>query len=214
MNDKKNKCALLLIDLQNDFCPGGRLAVAKGDAVMNIANQLMPFFEVIVATQDWHPAAHASFASSHPGHVVGDIITLNEHTQILWPDHCVQNSHGAAFHSTLHQEKITQIFRKGMDKKIDSYSAFYDNHHLKSTGLTQWLHEKKISTLFVMGLATDYCVKYSCLDAIVDGFTVYLIQEGCRGVNLQSCDVTNALCDMKTKGVQMMTSRAVQDYLA
>ncbi|OGT26829.1 MAG: nicotinamidase [Gammaproteobacteria bacterium RIFCSPLOWO2_02_FULL_42_14] len=179
--------ALLLIDLQNDFCSGGNLAVPDGDTVIAIANQLMPNFRTIIATQDWHPANHSSF-------------------ETLWPVHCVQHSHGAEFHPQLHTKFFTNIIQKGTDPAIDSYSAFYDNAHQKSTGLTDWLREKKIDTLYVMGLATDYCVKFSCLDAIADGFTVYCIEAGCRGVNVKPNDVDQAIQEMKTRGVILIKS--------
>ena len=198
--------ALLLIDIQNDFCPGGNLAVPEGDQVVAVANQLMPLFPIIIATQDWHPAHHMSFASSHD-QKAGNVLMTDHGEQILWPDHCVQQSYGAQLHAALHQEKITKIFYKGTDINIDSYSAFYDNHHLKSTRLTSWLREKNITTLYVMGLATDYCVKYSCLDAITDGFSVHLILEGCRGVNLQKHDIENALQEMQDKGVSFIHAR-------
>lgn len=198
--------ALLLVDLQNDFCQGGALAVDKGDEVIAVANQLMPYFKMIVATQDWHPKNHQSFASQHPTHKVGDTILFHQQPQILWPDHCVQHSHGAQFHPDLNIKKITHFIQKGTNPKVDSYSAFYDNHHLKSTGLTQWLWDHAIQTLYVMGLATDYCVKYTCLDAMQEQFQVYLIVDGCRGVNLKKHDVDNALSDMKKCCVQFVYS--------
>ena len=199
--------ALLLIDIQNDFCKTGSLAVPHADEIIVIANQLMPFFSTIVATQDWHPAHHMSFASSHPLKKPGDCMMTAQGSQILWPDHCLQHSHGAQLHPALHSEKITRIFYKGTDQTIDSYSAFYDNHHLKSTGLTQWLRQKNIDTLYVMGLATDYCVQYSCLDAVMDQFSVHLIVDGCRGVNLQKNDIENALLAMQNKGVSLTHSQ-------
>jgi nicotinamidase/pyrazinamidase len=128
----------------------------------------------------------------------------------LWPKHCVQNTHGAEFHPNLNIASITKIIQKGMDHNIDSYSAFYDNDYSKSTGLTRWLREKNISILYVMGLATEYCVKFSCLDAIADDFSVYLIEDGCRGVNLQENDIENALTEMQDKGIQLINSRTIQ----
>lgn len=182
--------ALLLIDLQNDFCPGGSLAVHEGDHVVSVANTIMPYFRTIIATQDWHPKGHVSFLS-------------------LWPEHCVQETSGAEFHKDLNLAAITKIIQKGTDQNIDSYSAFYDNAHLKSTGLTQWLHAHSIAILYVMGLATDYCVKFSCLDAIADGFSVYLIQDGCRGVNLKKHDIKNALQEMQDRGVRLINAREI-----
>lgn len=182
--------ALLLIDLQNDFCPGGSLAVPEGDKVIAIANRLMPYFKTIVATQDWHPHNHSSFVS-------------------LWPVHCVQGTHGAQFHSDLKLNRITKIIQKGTDPAIDSYSAFYDNEHAKNTGLTQWLRDNHISILYVMGLATDYCVKFSVLDAITDGLTVYVIVDGCRGINVEKHDIENALKQMQDKGATFISSQQI-----
>lgn len=181
-----SQTALLLIDLQNDFCPGGSLAVPEGDQVIAAANQLMPHFKTVIATQDWHPRHHASFVD-------------------LWPVHCVQNTFGAQFHPDLQLHFITTVIQKGIDQMIDSYSAFYDNAHVKNTGLADYLRKKNISVLYVMGLATDYCVKYSCLDAITEGFTVHLIQDGCRGVNLQKHDIENALRTLEDSGVMLTT---------
>ena len=175
--------ALLLIDLQNDFCAGGSLAVPEGDAVIAVANQCMPYFEKVIATQDWHPENHSSFVST-------------------WPVHCVQKSKGAELHSALDQSRIKKIIQKGIDPAIDSYSAFYDNNHDKSTGITDYLRAQGITTLYVMGLATEYCVKFSCLDAVNDGFTVYLIEEGCRGIHLQN--VEKALKEMQEHGVRLI----------
>lgn len=177
--------ALLLVDLQNDFCMGGSLAIEKADEVIAVANHFMPFFKHIIATQDWHPKNHASFIST-------------------WPMHCVQHSKGAAFHPDLHIQHITKIIQKGTEQHIDSYSAFYDNQHLKSTGLTDYLRAQRITDLYIMGLATEYCVKFSCLDAIADGFTVYLILKGCRGIN--KCDIKNAMTEMQNNNVQFISS--------
>lgn len=186
----QKNAALLLIDLQNDFCKNGALAVPQGDDVIAIANTLMPHFSTVIATQDWHPNNHTSFES-------------------LWPVHCVQESVGAQFHPELNTSSIDFVTQKGMDINIDSYSAFYDNAHLKSTGLTTQLREKKIDILYVMGLATDYCVKFTCLDARKDGFTVCLIEDGCRGVNLQENDVKNALDELQSAGVHFIKSKNI-----
>jgi len=207
MKDKNT--ALLLVDLQNDFCPGGALAVEEGDQVIAIANRLMPYFHTVIATQDWHPSHHKSFASQHSPHRAGDIILLHQKPQILWPDHCVQHSYGAQFHPDLNQKNIHKIIQKGADPNVDSYSAFYDNHHLKNTGLTEWLRKKSILALYVMGLATDYCVQYTCLDAIQDHFRVHLVVDGCRGVNLKPKDTDHALSEMKNKGVQFVHSKDI-----
>lgn len=198
--------ALVLIDIQNDFCPGGALAVPQGDTVVSIANHLMPYFETVIATQDWHPKNHASFASQHPSKSVGDIIQLTGKPQVLWPDHCVQGSTGANFHASLKTNYITKVFQKGMNASIDSYSAFYDNYHLQDTGLTHWLRAQKISDLYILGLATEYCVKYSCLDAIIDNFSVTLIEDGCRGIDLSPGDIETALKELRSKSVKFTNS--------
>ena len=200
------KKALILIDLQNDFCQNGSLAVAEGDDVIPIANQIQPYFELVVATQDWHPKDHVSFASNQPGHEVGEVISLHGVAQVLWPDHCIQRSNGAAFHPKLDTHHIDRIIFKGTDKSIDSYSAFFDNAHLRSTELEDYLHQEKIKDVYIMGLATDYCVKFSCLDAVELGFNVFLIQDGCRGVELHSGDVNIAIDVMKKAGVNVIFS--------
>lgn len=195
------KTALILIDLQNDFCPNGNLAVPEGDAVIGLANQLQPHFDLVIATKDWHPADHASFAANHPDARIGDLIQLQGIDQILWPMHCVQNTSGAEFHPDLDTSRIQKIFYKGTDVSVDSYSAFYDNKHVRSTGLEKYLQEEKVTDIYIMGLATDYCVKYSCLDAANMDFNVYLIEDACRGVELKSGDIAKALQEIQKAGV-------------
>src|SRR5579872_2364389 len=175
------KTALIMVDLQNDFCQGGSLAVPDGDAVIPLANHLQPFFDLVVATKDWHPKNHMSFASNHPGHTIGDVIEVHGFKQVLWPDHCVQHSHGSEFHPALKQDGIQKIFYKGTDPHIDSYSAFYDNEHMRETRLEDYLKNEGVTDIYIMGLATDYCVRYSCLDASRMNFNIYLIQDACRG---------------------------------
>jgi nicotinamidase/pyrazinamidase len=204
----KNK-ALIMIDLQNDFCSGGSLAVTGGDEVIPLANQLQAHFETIIATQDWHPKDHSSFASNHPDYQAGEIITVNEIEQILWPSHCVQDTQGAAFHPELSLKKVQKIFHKGVDKKIDSYSAFFDNAHLRSTGLKEHLQQSGIDTVYLMGLATDYCVKFSALDAVDAGFQVFVIEDACRGVELKAGDSAQALKDMQTAGVKLVKTKDI-----
>src|SRR6266699_22302 len=167
--------ALILVDIQNDFLPGGALAVPAGDAVIPVANKLQSVFPLVVATQDWHPANHGSFAASHPGKKVFEQIELNGLPQTLWPVHCVQNTKGAELAGALNRDRIAKTFQKGTDAGIDSYSGLFDNGHRKSTGLGEWLKQKNVTEVFVCGLATDYCVKFTALDAVQFGFKTFLI---------------------------------------
>jgi nicotinamidase/pyrazinamidase len=203
------KKALLLIDLQIDFCPGGALAVAEGDQVIPIANKLQQHFDLVVATKDWHPANHGSFAANHPWRKPGQVIELNGLEQVLWTIHCVQDSFGAEFHPELDTEKIDRIFYKGTDPEIDSYSGFFDNGHRKATGLGDFLKSKGVTTVYIAGLAQDYCVKYTALDAVDLGFTTFLITDATRPVNLQADDGAKALREMQSKGVQLIHSSEV-----
>ena len=184
---------LVLVDLQYDFMPGGALAVSQGDQTVPIAAKLMPRFDVVVATQDWHPQNHQSFAANNAGAQVGELSELGGLPQVMWPVHCVQGSHGADLHEELERSKITAVFRKGIDPGVDSYSGFFDNGHRKATGLADWLRQKRVDRLYVLGLATDYCVKFTVLDARDLGFDVWLIEDGCRGVNLQAGDSESAI---------------------
>ena len=195
--------ALILVDIQNDFLPTGALPVPKGDEVIAVANRLSPQYELVVATQDWHPADHASFASQHPGKKPGDTVDLNGVEQILWPDHCVQNTPGAAFAPGFDRSRVAAVFHKGIDREIDSYSGFFDNGHRRSTGLGEWLKAKGVDEIYVAGLATDYCVKFSALDAIKAGFKTHIILEGCRGVELAPGDIEKAIHEMKAAGVNI-----------
>jgi nicotinamidase/pyrazinamidase len=200
--------ALLLVDLQNDFTPGtpgGALAVPHGDQVIAVANRLMPEYGLIVATQDWHPAGHKSFASQHDGHRIGEVIQWQGLDQVLWPDHCVQETIGAAFCHDLNTAAIDEVVRKGTDPDIDSYSGFYDNGHRKATGLADLLRNRGVTTVDVMGLALDYCVKFTALDAVREGFATRLILEGCRGVELQPGDGDRAVDAMRDAGVQIVS---------
>lgn len=209
---KKN--ALIMVDLQNDFCPGGSLAVPGGNEVVQMANQLQPYFDLVVATQDWHPQNHKSFATNHPGRRVGDTITIGNVSQVLWPIHCVQNSTGAQFHPRLNTDKVSKIIHKGVDANIDSYSAFFDNAHLRSTGLEAYLKEQGIKNIYIIGLATDYCVKYSVLDAIHLGFNVYVIADACRGVDLKSGDVDEAFEAMRRAGVEIICMKQITEAIS
>jgi len=198
--------ALILVDIQNDFLPGGALPVPEGDAIIPVANKVQPVFPLVVATQDWHPANHGSFAASHPGRKVFDQIHLNGLPQTLWPGHCVQNTRGAELAETLNRQRITKAFPKGTDPGIDSYSGLFDNGHRKSTGLGEWLKEKRITEVFFCGLATDYCVKFTALDAAQMGFRTHFIEDASRGVNLRSGDVRNAVEEMKRTGIVVLQS--------
>jgi nicotinamidase/pyrazinamidase len=203
------KSALLIVDIQNDFLPGGALGVENGDEVIPVANKLMDHFDLVIATKDWHPATHKSFAANHPWRKPGQIIDLNGIDQILWPIHCVQGSFGAEFSGQLQKDKIEKVFYKGTDPEIDSYSAFFDNGHLKATGLGDYLKEKGVEEIYIVGLATDYCVKYSTLDALKLGFEVHVVIDGVRGIEREKGDIERALEKMKEKGAQIVESEAV-----
>lgn len=175
--------ALIVIDVQIDFMPGGTLPVAGGDEVVPAINNIITDFDVVIATQDWHPKTHQSFSSNHPGKKPFDVICLNKIEQTLWPDHCVQGSRGAEFHPKLNNKPIQVIFRKGMNPKVDSYSAFYDNQRLESTGLSGYLQQKKVHSLYFCGLAADVCVYYSIKDALDEGINCTLIESATRALD-------------------------------
>jgi nicotinamidase/pyrazinamidase len=193
--------ALILVDIQNDFCPGGALAVADGDAVVPVANQLAARFELVIATQDFHPPTHQSFAVNHPGKHVYELIDLDGLPQVLWPPHCVQGTAGCEFHPELDTRQVTKVFQKGTDARIDSYSGFFDNGHRKATGLADYLRERGVQRVYVLGLATDYCVKWTALDAVQLGLEVHVVEDGCRGVALAPEDVPRALAELRAAGV-------------
>ena len=176
--------ALIVVDIQNDFCPDGALAVPRGDEVVPLVNRLAEHFRSVVLTQDWHPAGHLSFASSHPGRSPYDTIAMPYGPQVLWPDHCGQGSSGAAFHKSLHIPHAGLVLRKGTDLTIDSYSALYENDRRTPTGLTGYLRERGITGLFIAGLALDFCVRYSAEDAVAEGFSVVVIDDACRGIDV------------------------------
>ena len=201
--------ALLIVDVQNDFCPGGALAVPEGDEVVEVANALSPRFPLVIATQDWHPQGHGSFADSHPGKEPGETITLGGLPQILWPVHCVEYTPGAKFHPALNREPFGHVVRKGTERDIDSYSAFFDNGHRKDTGLTGYLKTHKVTEVYVLGLALDYCVKLTALDAVKQGFDTYLVRDGCRAVNLSKGDDEAAVDEMVAAGVTVTRSERI-----
>jgi len=198
--------ALILVDIQNDFCPGGALAVADGDAVVPVANRLMSTVDLVVATQDWHPADHGSFANNNPGRNVFELGNLAGLPQVLWPDHCVQWTGGALFHPGLDTRRIARVFPKGTDPTIDSYSGFFDNGKRKATGLGEWLKTKGVTEVLICGLATDYCVKATAIDAAHLGFRTTLIEDACRGVGMKPMDVPEALLAMRQAGIHITRS--------
>ncbi|MGC3961049.1 MAG: bifunctional nicotinamidase/pyrazinamidase [Verrucomicrobiota bacterium] len=198
--------ALILVDIQNDFLPGGALAVPNGDQVIPLANQLQAAFPLVIATQDWHPANHSSFAASHLGKNVFEQIELNGLPQTLWPVHCVQHTKGAELATALNHDRIAKVFPKGTDVGIDSYSGLFDNGHRKSTGLGEWLKAQGVTEVFVCGLATDYCVKFTALDAVQMGFKTHFIEDASRGVNLRPDDVNNAIEEMRRAGIAIVPS--------
>lgn len=175
--------ALIIVDVQNDFIPGGSLAVTNGDVIIPVINSIMPLFDVVVATQDWHPADHKSFASQHDGKKPFEQLILDGLDQTLWPDHCIQGSNGADFHTALEQHKIQAIFRKGLIERLDSYSGFYDNAHRNDTGLDGYLKAKGVKDVYVCGLAADYCVYFTAMDALECGYNTYIIADATLPIN-------------------------------
>ncbi|MBV9298178.1 MAG: bifunctional nicotinamidase/pyrazinamidase [Verrucomicrobia bacterium] len=200
---------LLVVDIQNDFLPGGALGVPEGDLVIPVINRLMDRFVLVLATQDWHPANHGSFAANHPNRQPGEVIDLNGIMQILWPVHCVQGSSGAAFSTRLHTERFAKVFQKGIDPEIDSYSSFFDNARRRSTGLIDYLRERNVGELFICGLATDYCVRFSALDSIQSGIRTSVIEDACRGVDLKPGDSAAAITQMRQVGVSIVDSTEI-----
>jgi nicotinamidase/pyrazinamidase len=197
--------ALLIIDVQNDFCPGGALEVPNGDNVVPVINQLSQQFDVVLQTQDWHPPGHSSFASSHEGRDPFETIEMPYGEQVLWPDHCVQGSKGAAFHPDLDTNRSQLIIRKGFRKEIDSYSAFYENDDSTTTGLTGYLHKRDIGTLYAVGLATDFCVKWSVVDGLKEGFNVNVVEDAVKGIDIEG-SVDQAWSEMINAGAKKVSS--------
>ncbi len=198
--------ALIIVDVQNDFLPQGALAVSNGDEVVPIINDLQTTFDLVVATQDWHPQDHQSFASNHSLGKIGQLIDLHGLQQILWPDHCVQYTQGAQFAADLDQTTWDKVFQKGTEVSVDSYSGFYDNGRRKDTGLSEYLRSKNVDEVFVVGLATDYCVKYTALDAVSEGFKTWVVVDAVRAVNLNPEDGSNSLLHMQQQGVKLISS--------
>jgi nicotinamidase/pyrazinamidase len=198
------KTCLLLIDLQNDFLPGGALAVPGGDQAIPVANEMMRDFDIVVASQDWHPAKHGSFVSQHPDREVGDTFHWNGALQVVWPDHCVQGTYGAAFPPGLNVSKISHLITKGEDPNVDSYSAFFDNANVRATQLHALLRSLGIEAIHMMGLATDYCVRATVLDALELGYGVTLHTKGCRGVDIRQGDCVKAIEEMANNGAEVL----------
>ncbi|MCB1333914.1 MAG: bifunctional nicotinamidase/pyrazinamidase [Roseivivax sp.] len=194
--------ALIVIDVQNDFCPGGALAVAEGDAIVPGVNALMAQFPAVILTQDWHPAGHSSFASSHDGAAPFSVVQMPYGPQVLWPDHCIQGTQGAAFHAGLNTDRADLIIRKGYNPAIDSYSAFFENDHTTPTGLEGYLRTRGITDLTMVGLATDFCVNYSAVDAAKLGFKVTVRVDLCRAIDLDG-SLAAALQGMRDAGVTL-----------
>ena len=195
---------LVLIDVQNDFMPGGALEVPNGDLIIPVINRIINHFDLVVATQDWHPRSHKSFASNHFGKKPFERIILHSDLQTLWPDHCVQGTHGAEIASGIDALNIAAIFRKGMDRETDSYSGFYDNNHLNSTGLSGYLREKEASEIYFCGLAGDICVYYSILDSVSEGFDTVMVEDASRPLYPDKFD--DLKCDLAKKGVRILSS--------
>lgn len=203
--------AFIIVDIQNDFIPGGALAVPGGDEIIPIVNRLQQSFSLIVATQDWHPAHHKSFASSHPGKRTFEKISLHGLDQVLWPDHCIQGTAGAEFHKDLDLNRVEAIFRKGMDPDIDSYSGFYDNGYRKTTGLAGYLRERKVRKVYVAGLASDYCVFYTAKDAIKENFETYIIEDASRPIDANGFE--RAKDEVLAFGGQIITTKDFHRHL-
>ena len=200
--------ALLVVDIQNDFCPGGALAVPDGDTIVPTVNKLIDQFDTVIQTQDWHPAGHHSFASSHDGKDPYDTVEMDYGTQVLWPNHCVQGSEGAEFHPDLNTTKTQVVIRKGFRKSIDSYSTFYENDNETPTGLTGYLRDRGITDLYTVGLATDFCVKWSILDGIKEGFSMYIVEDAVKGIDLNG-SLDEAWMEMKEQGVIKLNSETL-----
>ena len=207
---KNTRKALIVVDVQNDFCPGGALPVPKGDEVVPVINSLMERFDLVVATMDFHPANHISFADNHPGKKPGDTIVVKGKKQILWPRHCVQNTKGAELVDSLRKELIDKIVYKGTDALIDSYSGFFDNNRENKTDLDEFLREKDVKEIYITGLATDYCVKFTALDGLFLGYDVFVVKDAVRGVNLNPQDSENALLEIEQKGGKAIDSSQIR----
>jgi nicotinamidase/pyrazinamidase len=197
---------LIIADVQNDFCSGGALPVPEGEQVVPVINRIMARFDLVVATQDWHPADHGSFAANHPGRRPGEQIELDGLPQVLWPAHCVQGTPGAELHPGLDRSRIARVFRKGTNARVDSYSGFFDNGHRSSTGLGEYLQARGAGEVYVAGLATDYCVKATAIDAVGLGLPTRLVEDACRGIDLRPGDIRQAIAEMRQQGIVVVQS--------
>ncbi len=196
--------ALILVDIQNDFLQGGSLEVKEGDEIIPFVNEIMDDYDLVVATQDWHPKDHGSFASNHRGKNIGEVIKLNGLDQILWPNHCVQHSKGAEFSRGLNMHRVQMIFHKGTDPSIDSYSGMYDNGHLKSTGLGEYLKEEGVEEVTCVGLAADFCLKFTALDAVKKfRFRTHVLMRGTKAVNISPGDFEKSMEELRKAGVDV-----------
>ncbi len=201
-----SRALLLIVDVQNDFCPGGALAVSEGDEVVPVINTLAPLFPVVAATRDWHPEGHVSFASSHKGKSVYETVKTDGIDQVLWPDHCIRETGGAELHPDLKRSEINIILHKGTQIGLDSYSAFYDNDHRSSTGLDGYMKGLGLEKIFICGLATDYCVFFSAMDAASLGFETFVIRDASRGVDVPEGNIEKSASIMKEAGVRLIES--------
>jgi nicotinamidase/pyrazinamidase len=202
---------LILIDIQNDFIPGGSLPVRQGNEIIKLVNELQGSFELVVATQDWHPDNHKSFATQHPGKKQFETISLHGLDQVLWPDHCVQGTKGAEFHDDLNMNKVEAVFRKGMNPDIDSYSGFYDNGYKKATGLAGYLRDRGVKKVYLCGLAADYCVAYTAKDALKENFETYVIEDATRAID--AIGYSRIKDDIITSGGQYIQSHMLHRHM-
>ena len=193
---------LVIVDIQNDFLKGGSLAVPEGEKIIKPINKIIKQYDLVIATKDWHPKNHISFASNHSDKKIGDIINVNGVDQVLWPDHCIQNSYGSDFPEQLDISKLAKVVYKGSDANIDSYSGFFDNGHFRSTGLSDYLKSKDVYKIDYVGLATDYCLKYTAIDSVSEGFKTRVLINCIKGIEEKGCEL--ALNEMKSKGIELI----------